>query len=82
MATSSPDLLRPRSDEDAHVGSSIQIPSSVGCRRPFDARDPHGTHSIWYCLYWLSLTSSGMPTSETFRVVLHVGPMTLRRSGE
>ena len=81
MAVPGPDLLRPHNGKDAHVGSSIQFPSSTGCSRLFDVRDPYGTRSIWYCLFWLGLTSSGMATSKTFHVVLRVGPMTLRLLG-
>ena len=81
VAASGPDLLRPHSGEDAHVGSIIQFPSSTECSRPFDVRDPYGPRSIRYCLFWLGLTSSRMATSENFRVVLRVGPVTLRLSG-
>ena len=47
----------------------------------FGVHDPCGTHSIWYRLFWLGLISSGMAILETFRVVLRVGPVTLRLSG-
>ena len=81
MAVPGPDLLRPHSGEDAHVGSSIQFPSSTRCSRLFDVHDPYGTHSIWYCLFWLGLTSSERATLETFRVVPRAGPTTLRLLG-
>ena len=81
VAASGIDLLRPRSGEDVHVGSSIQFPSSIGCSRPFDFRDPYGTRSIWCCLSWLGLTSFGMATSEIFHAALRVGPVTLRLLG-
>ena len=40
MATPGPVLLKPRNDEDAHVGSDTQFLSSVGCSHLFDVRDP------------------------------------------
>ena len=42
-----PDLLRPRSSEDVHIGSSIQFPSSAGCNHLFDVHDPCGIHNTW-----------------------------------
>ena len=75
-----PDLLKPRNDEDAHVGSGTQFLSSVGCSHLFGVHDPCGTHSIWYCLFLLGLTSSEMAILEIFHVALRVGPMTLRLS--
>ena len=78
MAALGPDLLKPRNDEDFHVGSGIQFLSSVGCSHLFGVHDPCGTHIIWYCPFLLGLTSSEMTTSENFHVALHVGPVTLR----
>ena len=76
-----PDLMRPHNSGDSHVGSGIQFLSLVGCSRLFGVHDPCGTHSIWYRLLWLGLTSSTMAISEIFHVVLRVGPVTLRLSG-
>ena len=53
-----PDLPKPRNGEGAPVGSGIQFPSSAGCSHMFGVRDPCGTHNIWYCLFFLGLTSS------------------------
>ena len=49
----SPDLLKPRNDEDAHVRSDTQFLSSTGCSHRFGVHDPCRTHSIWYCLFLL-----------------------------
>ena len=49
-------LLKPCTDEDAHVGSNTQFLSSTGCSHQFGVHDPCGTHSIWYCLFSLGLT--------------------------
>ena len=76
-----PDLLKPHNSGDAHVGSGIQFLSLAGCSHLFGVHDPYGTHSIWYRLFLLGLTSSGMAISEIFHVTLCVGPMTLRLSG-
>ena len=73
-------LLKPRNDIDAHVGSGTQFLSSVGCIHRFGVYDPCRTHSIWYCLFLLGLTSSEMAISEIFHVALPVGPVTLRLS--
>ena len=81
MAAPSLDLLKPRNCEDAHVGSDTQFLSSVGCSHRFVVHDPCGTHSIWYCLFLLGLTSCEMVISEIFHVALRVRPMTLRLSG-
>ena len=43
-----------------------------------DVCGPYGIRSIWYFLFWLGLISFGKATSETFHVVLRVGPVTLR----
>ena len=79
-AVLSPDLLRPRSGEDVHVGSGIQFPSSAGCNHLFDVHDPYGIHNTWFSLSSLGLFSSEMATLKTFRAVTHVGPVTLRLS--
>ena len=63
MAVPGPVLLKPRNDEDAHVGSDTQFLSSVGCNHLFSAHDPCGTHSTCYCLFSLGLTSSKMAIS-------------------
>ena len=81
MAALGPDLLKPRNDKDAHVGSGIQFLSLVGCSHLFGVHDPCGTHSIWYCLFLLGLTSSEMAISEIFHVAFCVRPGTLRMSG-
>ena len=81
MAAPGLDLLNPCNSEDAHVGSDTQFLSSVGCSHRFGVYYPCGTHSIWYCLFSLSLTSSEMVISEIFHVALRVGPVTLRLSG-
>ena len=81
VAAPGPDLLKPRHCEDAHVGSGTQFLSSIGCSHRFDVHDPYGTHSIWYYLFLLGLTSSEMAISEIFHVVLRIGPVTLRLSG-
>ena len=80
MAALGPDLLKPRNNEDVHVGSSTKFLSSAGCSHLFGVHDPCGTHSIWYCLFLLGLTSSEMAISEIFHVALRVGPVTLRLS--
>ena len=64
MAAPGPDLLKPRNDEDAHVESGIQFLSSARYNHRFGVHDPCGTHSIWYCLFLLGLTSSEMAISE------------------
>ena len=74
-------LLRPHNGEDVHVGLGIQSLSSVGCSHQFGAHDPCGTHSIWYCVFLLSLTLFEMATLEIFHVALRIGPMTLRLLG-
>ena len=74
-------FLRPRNGEDVCVESGIQSLSSIGCSHQFDVHDPCGTHSIWYCLFSLSLTLSEMATSEIFHVALRAGLVTLRLSG-
>ena len=74
-------LMRPRNDEDVHVGLGIQSLSSIGCSHRFDVHDPYGTHNIWYCLFLLGLTLSEMATSEIFHVALRAGLVTLRLSG-
>ena len=79
-AVPGPDLLRPRSGEDVHVGSGIQFPSSTGCNHLFGVHDPCGIHNTWLNLFSLGLSSSEMATLKTFRVVYGVGPVTLRLS--
>ena len=80
MAAPSPDLLKPRNGEDAHVGSGTQFLSSDGYSHLFGVHDPCGTHSIWYCLFLLGLTSFEMAISENFHIALRVEPVTLRLS--
>ena len=72
MVAPGPDLPEPRSGGDAHVAR---------CSRLFDVHDPCGTHSIWYRLLSLGLTSFGMAILGIFHVALRVRPMTLRPSG-
>ena len=74
----SPDLPKPRRGGDAHVGSGIQFLFLAGFSRLFGIHDPCGTHSIWYRLLSMGLTSSRMPISRIFHVALRVGPVTLR----
>ena len=73
-----PDLLRPRSDEDVHVGSSIQFPSLAGCNHLFGVHDHYGIHNTWLSLSSLGLSSYETPTLKTFRDASHVEPMTPR----
>ena len=58
-----PDLLKPHNVQDAHVGSGTQFLSLAGCSHRFGVHDPCGTHSIWYCLFLLGLTSSEIAIS-------------------
>ena len=81
MVVPGPDHLKPHNDEDAHVGSGTQFLSLAGCSHLVGVHDPCGTHSFWYCLFLLDLTSSEMAISGIFHVALRVGPMTLRLSG-
>ena len=81
MAALSPDLLKPRNGEDAHIGSGTQFLSSAGWSHLFGVHDPCRTHSIWYCFFLLGLTSYEMVILENFHVALRVGPVTLRLSG-
>ena len=81
VAAPSPNLLKPRISENAHVRSSTQFLSLVGCSHRFGVHDHCGTHSIWYCIFLLDLTSSEMAISKKFHVVLCVRPVTLRLSG-
>ena len=81
MAVPGLDLLKPRNGEDAHVGLGIQFLSLAGCSHLFGVHDPYRTHSIWYCLFFLGLTSSKMAISEIFHVAFRVGPGTLRMLG-
>ena len=79
-AVPSPDLLRPRSDVDVHVGSGIQFPSSTGCNHLFGVPDPYGIHNTWLSLSLLGLSSFETATLKNFCVVSHVGPVTPRLS--
>ena len=81
VAAPGPNLLKPRNGKDAHVGSDTQFLSSAGCSHRFGVHDPIGTHSIWYCLFLMGLTSSEMTISKNFHVALRVGLVTLRLSG-
>ena len=74
----SPDLLRPRSDVDVHVGSGIRFPSSIGCNHLFGVRDPYGIHNTWLSLSLLGLSSFETATLKNFRAASHVGPVTPR----
>ena len=76
----SPDLLWPRSDEDVHVESGIQFPSSIGCNHLFGVHDPCGIHNTWLSLFLLGLSSSEMATLRTFRVAPRVRLMIPRLS--
>ena len=75
-----PDLLRPQSDVDVHVGSSIRFPSSARCNHLFGVCDPYGIHNTWLGLSLLGLSSFETATLKTFRVASHVGPVTPRLS--
>ena len=79
-AVSGPNLLRKRSGEDVHVGSSIRFPSSAGCNHMFGVHDPYGIHNTWLSLSLLGLSSFEMATLKTFRATSHVGPVTPRLS--
>ena len=79
-AVPGPDLLRPRSSEDVHVGSGIQFPSSDGCNHLFGVHDPYGIHKTWLSLSSLGLSSYETTTLKNFRVASHVGPVTPRLS--
>ena len=74
-------LPEPRSSGDAHVGSGIQFLFLARCSHLFGVYDACGTHSVWYRLLSLGLTSSRMAISGIFHVALRVGPVTLRLSG-
>ena len=76
----SPDLLRPRSSEDVHVGSGIQFPSSAVCNHLSDVHDPYGIHNTWLSLFLLGLPSSEMVTLKTFCAASSVRPVTPRLS--
>ena len=75
-----PDLMRPRSNEDVHVGSGIQFPSSARCNHLFGVHDPYGIHNTWLSLFSLGLSSSEMATLKTFCATSRVGPVTSRLS--
>ena len=75
-----PNLLRPQSGEDVHIGSGIQFPSSVGCNHLFDVNDPYGIHSTWLSLFLLGLSLSEMATLKTFWAAPHLGPVIPRLS--
>ena len=75
-----PDLLRPRSNEDVHVGSGIQFPSSAGCNHLLGVHDPYGIHNTWLSLFLLGLSSSETTTLKTFHAAPRVGPVILRLS--
>ena len=72
-AVPGPDLLRPRSDEDVHIGSGIQFHSSTGCNPLFGVHDPYGIHNIWLSLILLGLSSSKIATLKIFRAAFLVG---------
>ena len=76
-----PNLLKPRNSGDAHVGSGFQFISLVRFSHMFSVHDPCGTHSIWYRLFLLGLTSSRMAILGIFHVALRVRPVTLTPSG-
>ena len=75
-----PDLLRPRSDKDVHVGSGIQFSSLSGYNHSFGVHDPCGIHNTWLNLFLLGLSSSKMVTLITFRAAPRIGPVILRLS--
>ena len=79
-AVPSPDLLRPRSGEDDHVGSGIQFPSSAKCNHLLGVHDPYGIHNTWLSLSLLGLSSFETATLKTFRAASHVRPVTPRLS--
>ena len=79
-AMPSPDLLRPRSGEDVHVGLGIQFPSSAEFNHLFGVYDPYGIHNTWLSPSSLGLSSSEMTTLKNFRAASHVGPVTPRLS--
>ena len=59
-----PDLLRPRSGEDDHVGSGTQFPSSTRCNHLFGVYDPYGIHNTWLSLSSLGSSSSGFVSPD------------------
>ena len=75
-----PDLLRPQSGEDVHVGSGTQFPSSAGYNHLFSVHDPCGIHNTWLSLFSLGLSSSEIATLKTFRAASRVGLVTPRLS--
>ena len=75
-----PDIMRPRSGEDVHVGSGIQFPSSTGCNHLFGVHDLYGICNTWLSPSLLGLSSSETTTLKTFRAAFHVGPVTSRLS--
>ena len=79
-AVPGPDLLRPRSGADVHVGLGIQFPSSTGCNHLFGVHDPCGIRNTWLSPSSLGLSLSKMDTLKTFRAASHVGPVTPRLS--
>ena len=79
-AVPGPDILRPRSSEDVHVGSGIKFPSSAGCNNFFGVRDPYGIHNTWLSLFLLGMSSSETATLKTFRTAPRVGHVIPRLS--
>ena len=73
-------ILRPQIDEDVHVGSGIQFPSSIGCNHLFGVHDPYGIRNTWLSPSLLGLSSFEMGTLKNFRAASHVGPVTSRLS--
>ena len=74
-AMPSPNLLRPRSDEDVLIGAGIQFLSSTGCNHLFGVHDPYGIHNTWLSLSSLGPSSSRTATSKTFCAASHVEPV-------
>ena len=77
-AVPGPDLLRPRSGENVHVGLGIQFPSSTRCNRLFGVHDPCGIHNTWLSLFSLGMSSYEITTLKTFPATSRVGPVTPR----
>ena len=75
-----PDLLRPQSDEDVHIGLGIQFPSLAGCNHLFGVHDPYGIRNTWLSPSSLGMSSFEMATLKKFHVASHVRPMTPRLS--
>ena len=71
-AAPGPDLLRPQSDEDAHVGLGIQFPSLAECNHLSSVHDPYGIRNTWLSPSLLGLSLSEIATLKIFRATSHI----------